>query len=211
MHQTPVAWQLAATGEDLQPQPCDLCTGPAQGQGIGSTHHLIIQLLPTLYPQVQAAVSGAVQVLRDMDEALPPGISLGLVQVNCVKVGFEVAERVAVACRCWPGHLWCYLDVKIASMDCSSHGMHIHSKPSTTGPRAATAQARAPGGVPEGPCGARASRHAGSGGCQVCRAGAAAARKGVQHRGCGCAAEVSLDGCVGHLRLPVWLGGYVAV
>jgi formaldehyde-activating enzyme involved in methanogenesis len=37
--------------------------------------------------EVQAAVARAVADLRDMEGALPATMNLGLVQVNCVKVG----------------------------------------------------------------------------------------------------------------------------
>lgn len=42
--------------------------------------------LRSLDTQVQAAVSRAVADLRAMEEGLPQTISLGLVQVNCIKV-----------------------------------------------------------------------------------------------------------------------------
>jgi hypothetical protein len=44
--------------------------------------------------QVKAAVSAALRDLKAMDEDLPPSISLGLVQVNCVKArGFRGSGR----------------------------------------------------------------------------------------------------------------------
>lgn len=46
---------------------------------------LFTRCLPSTI-QVQAAVATAVRDLQEMEEALPTGISLGLVQVNCMKV-----------------------------------------------------------------------------------------------------------------------------